>query len=54
MGATGLAQLCELYWQLREEAGKRQCEIRRGYALQHNVGATGIGASVINILTRNA
>lgn len=53
MGATGLAQLSELYWQLREEAGGRQCAIRNGFALQHNVGATGIGTSVINILTLN-
>lgn len=53
MGATGLAQLSEIYWQLREEAGQRQVEIRSGYGMQHNVGATGIAASVVNILTRN-
>lgn len=24
MGATGVAQICEVFWQLRGEAGKRQ------------------------------
>ena len=24
MGATGVAQICEIFWQLRGEAGKRQ------------------------------
>ena len=24
VGATGIAQICELFWQLRGEAGKRQ------------------------------
>lgn len=40
LGATGLAQLAELCWQLRGMAGKRQvenCEI----ALQHNIGLGG-------------
>lgn len=53
IGATGVAQLVECTWQLREEAGERQVEIRHGNALQHNVGGRGSGVSVVNILTRN-
>ncbi len=51
IGATGVAQLSECYWQLRGEADQRQVEIRNGYALQHNVGGRGSGVSVVNILT---
>ena len=43
IGATGVAQICECYWQLREEAGTRQVAIRHGHALQHNVGGRGSG-----------
>lgn len=53
IGATGVAQLAELYWHLRGEAGERQVEIRKGYALQHNVGGTGIANSVVTILTNS-
>ncbi len=53
IGATGVAQLTECYWQLREEAGERQVAVRHGNALQHNVGGRGSGVSVVNILTRN-
>jgi acetyl-CoA C-acetyltransferase len=53
IGATGVAQLTELWWQLRGEAGERQVEIRHGNALQHNVGGRGSGVSVVTILTRN-
>jgi acetyl-CoA C-acetyltransferase len=53
IGATGVAQLTECWWQLRGEAGDRQVEIRRGNALQHNVGGRGSGVSVVTILTRN-
>jgi acetyl-CoA C-acetyltransferase len=65
LGATGIAQIIELFWQLREEVKysgglgdpavneKRQVEIKRGYALQHNVGGRGISNSVVTILTRN-
>ena len=53
LGATGIAQCIELYWHLREEAGERQVEIKRGYGLQHNVGGRSIGNSVVLILTRN-
>lgn len=53
LGATGIAQIAELYWHLREEAGERQVEIRKGYGLQHNVGGRSISNSVVIILTRN-
>lgn len=53
IGATGIAQISECYWQLRGEVGERQVEIRNGYALQHNVGGRGSGVSVVNILTTN-
>ena len=57
LGATGIAQMIELYWQLREEVpkqnAKRQVAIKKGYALQHNVGGRGISNSVVTILTRN-
>ena len=29
VGATGVAQICEIFWQLREEAGKRQVKNRK-------------------------
>jgi acetyl-CoA acetyltransferase len=53
IGATGIAQLTECWWQLRGDAGGRQVEIRNGFALQHNVGGRGSGVSVVNILTNN-
>ena len=52
IGATGVAQITECWWQLRGEAGDRQVEMRNGYALQHNVGGRGSGVSVVNILHR--
>ena len=54
IGATGVAQLTECWWQLRGEADDRQVEMRRGNALQHNVGGRGSGVSVVSILTTNA
>ena len=42
LGATGLAQITELTWQLRGEAGKRQVEGART-ALQHNGGLGSAG-----------
>jgi len=53
IGATGLAQLTELWWQLRGDAGPRQVELHSNFALQHNVGGRGTGVSVVNILTTN-
>lgn len=40
LGATGLAQCCELTWQLRNEAQKRQVQDAK-IALQHNIGLGG-------------
>lgn len=37
---SGLAQCCELCWQLRGEAGARQVE-KVKFALQHNLGLGG-------------
>ena len=51
IGATGVAQITECWWQLRGEAGERQIETRNGYALQHNAGGRGSGVAVVNILT---
>ncbi len=52
IGATGVAQLVELYEQLREEAGARQVNLQHGYGLQHNVGGYSVGISVVTILGR--
>jgi acetyl-CoA acetyltransferase len=49
LGATGVAQLAELTWQLRGQAGARQVEGAR-VGLQHNVGLN--GAAVVSVLTR--
>lgn len=40
LGATGIAQLTELTWQLRNMAQKRQVEGAK-YALSHNLGLGG-------------
>lgn len=52
VGATGVKQLLELYWQLKGIAGKRQVKNRLAYGLAHNVGGTG-GTAVVNILKSN-
>ncbi len=54
IGATGIAQLTECWWQLRGDAGGRQVEMRNGFTLQHNVGGRGSGVSVVNILTNRS
>lgn len=42
IGATGLAMLAELKRQLRQEVGgERQADIKKGWALAHNIGGTG-------------
>jgi acetyl-CoA C-acetyltransferase len=51
IGATGVAQITECWWQLRGDAAERQIETRNGYALQHNAGGRGSGVAVVNILT---
>jgi acetyl-CoA C-acetyltransferase len=40
IGATGVAQMAEIYWQLRGEAGTRQVDGAR-IGLTHNVGGNG-------------
>ena len=51
IGATGIAQITECWWQLRGQAEQRQVEMRNGFALQHNAGGRGSGVAVVNILT---
>ncbi|KRX07791.1 Thiolase-like protein [Pseudocohnilembus persalinus] len=46
LGATGLAQLCELSWQLRGMAQKRQVPNLK-YAFQHNLGLGGACVCVV-------
>lgn len=47
IGATGVAQACEIWWQLRGEAGKRQVK-NPAFGLTHNLGGTG-SISCVNI-----
>ncbi|MEO1034904.1 MAG: beta-ketoacyl synthase N-terminal-like domain-containing protein [Pseudomonadota bacterium] len=51
LGATGVAQLAELTWQLRGQAGNRQVG-RANLAVQHNVGLN--GAAVVSVLERHS
>ncbi|HLE47721.1 MAG TPA: thiolase domain-containing protein [Candidatus Thermoplasmatota archaeon] len=48
LGATGIAQICELTWQLRRESGPRQVKNAQ-WALAQNTGGTG-AAAVVHIL----
>lgn len=50
LGATGIAQCCELCWQMRGQADKRQVPGAK-LALQHNLG---IGGAVVVALYRKA
>lgn len=47
LGATGLAQIAELVWQLNDRTGKRQVE-GANLGLQHNIGLG--GACVVTLL----
>ncbi|WP_329116585.1 lipid-transfer protein [Streptomyces sp. NBC_01465] len=49
LGATGIAQVAELSWQLRGEAGARQVP-GAGVGLAHNIGLG--GAAVVTLLRR--
>ncbi|MCD7782017.1 MAG: thiolase domain-containing protein [Methanosphaera sp.] len=51
LGATGIAQVVELTWQLRGEAGKRQVD-NPNYGLSLNIGGTG-GTAAVHILSRD-
>jgi acetyl-CoA C-acetyltransferase len=51
VGATGVAQACEIYLQLTEQAGKRQVKGAE-IGLTHNIG--GLGATgVVNVYRRS-
>ncbi|MGD0952888.1 MAG: thiolase domain-containing protein [Methanotrichaceae archaeon] len=50
IGATGIAQICEIVRQLRGDAGERQVREAR-IGLTHNVGGVG-GTAVVHILER--
>jgi len=41
IGATGVAQCCEILWQMRNEAGERQIVPAPKVSLQHNFGFNG-------------
>ena len=47
VGATGLAQICEIVWQLRGEAEKRQVSANIG--LCHNIGGF-VNNNIVTIL----
>jgi acetyl-CoA C-acetyltransferase len=47
VGATGLAQICEIVWQLRNQAGKRQVQADVG--LCHNIGGF-VNNNIVTIL----
>jgi acetyl-CoA C-acetyltransferase len=51
LGATGIAQACEAFWQLRDEAGARQVPGAR-LALTHN--NSGMGEHVVMLYGRDA
>jgi acetyl-CoA C-acetyltransferase len=52
IGATGVSMIVEITKQLRNEAGRRQANIKNGIGLAHNVGGTGHYAYV-SILSRD-
>ena len=56
VGATGVAQLAEIFWQLRGQAGRRQSRPRR-VGLTHTTGGGIAGydhaACVIHVLIRD-
>lgn len=49
-GATGIAQVCEVVWQLRGKAGERQVKDAR-IGITHNTGGTGATA-LVHVLER--
>ena len=51
LGATGIAQACEIVWQLRGDAGKRQVDGAE-VGMTHNVGGTG-GTAAVHIFARD-
>lgn len=51
LGATGIAQIAEITWQLRGEADKRQVQ-DANYGMTLNIGGTG-GTAAVHILSRD-
>ena len=51
LGATGIAQACEIVWQLRGDGGKRQVDGAE-IGMTHNVGGTG-GTAAVHIFGRD-
>ena len=51
VGATGVAQICDIVQQLRGEAGERQLE-RHSIGLAQNLGGSG-ASCVVTILGRD-
>ncbi len=51
LGATGIAQACEITWQLRGDGGKRQVDGAE-IGMAHNVGGTG-GTAAVHIFGRD-
>lgn len=49
-GATGIAQVCEIVWQLRGEADARQVKDAR-IGITHNTGGSG-GTAIVHVLER--
>jgi acetyl-CoA C-acetyltransferase len=53
LGATGVAQMVEVFSQLRgdvaAESPERQVAFRRGIAMQHNAGGKAIGNSIVTL-----
>ncbi len=41
MGPTGIGQIAEVYWQMRDEVGKRQIPVPPKHALTHMIGLGG-------------
>ncbi|MFA5565950.1 MAG: thiolase family protein [Acidimicrobiia bacterium] len=55
VGASGIAQICEIVWQLRDEAGERQAEGVQVGMTQNGGGSLGndAAAQAVHILTNN-
>lgn len=52
IGATGVAQCCEILWQMRNEAGQRQIVPPPKVSLQHNFGFN--GGAVVSIYRQDS
>ena len=52
LGATGVAQVAEIYWQLLGEAGPRQVEGPPKVGLCHNAGGGASAGIVVHVFDR--